>query len=478
MNLPSHRGATSLPHHDSPARSLLLPFALLLAAGLGGCAESPDEQPATNDPAAASEEDPEERVEAEPAIADQGAEPEPAEKTPDPAPEPEGDEPAAAQGDRFAPGGDVSDADLAKYHVTMSCAVDGVDAGTMTFELWTEAAPITTRNFLRLVDTGFYDGIDFHRIARNFMLQGGDPTGTGTGKSPFGTIKAEFSKEPSRKHAYGVLSMARMGNDFDSAGAQFFLCCDESPSVWNLDGAYSSFGKLTTGVATLEKLASVPTTFNAMREKSKPLAKATIVDASVVEGAAPAGETIERPAEPLDLGGEPAKVVVQHVLLSFKGAPLPDVTRTKEEAEALATEILERVRAGESMDQLAREFSDDPVAEGDETPGTYTLLNTGVRDAASERAMFDLEAELREERTSMQEEVMAGKLSQEKFQEQMMAVMERLQKRAGEIGAMGRQQMVQGFGDVGFSLEVGEVGIAAYDAVKSPYGWHVIRRVE
>ena len=103
---------------------------------------------------------------------------------------------------------------------------------------------------------GFYDGLTFHRIIRSFMVQGGDPTGTGMGNGPYGTILAEFSDAPERAHGYGVLSMARMGNDENSASCQFFICCDEGPSVWGLDGNYASFGGVTSGLAALEALAS------------------------------------------------------------------------------------------------------------------------------------------------------------------------------------------------------------------------------
>jgi hypothetical protein len=81
----------------------------------------------------------------------------------------------APDANRFAPGGAIQDGQLGDYYITMTCDVDGRDVGTMTFDLWTEEAPVTTRNFLRLADEGFYDGLIFHRIMRNFMVQGGDP---------------------------------------------------------------------------------------------------------------------------------------------------------------------------------------------------------------------------------------------------------------------------------------------------------------
>ncbi len=379
-----------------------------------------------------------------------------------------------ADANRFAPGGAISDADLAKYHVSMACTIDGEDVGTMTFAMWTESAPITTRNFLRLCDEGFYDGIGFHRILRDFMVQGGDPTGTGMGSSPHGTILAEFSDAPERAHGYGVLSMARGGQDVNSASCQFFLCCDESPSVWGLDNQYTSFGRITSGVETLETIADVPIVPDPRGEPSKPTQEVVISKATVVEAAAPTGETIARPEEEVDLGGEPDRIVVQHVLISFQGCGIPGVTRTKEEAEVLANEILEQVRGGADMDALVREKSDDPVPETDETPGHYGLMNKGVRDRAEERKTFMAQNEFRKTIEALQLEVRAGKLTQAEYQKQGTA----LQSAMMDGQYMPRTGLVPAFGDVGFTLKVGEVGLATFDAEKSPFGFHIIKRLE
>ncbi len=383
---------------------------------------------------------------------------------------------------RFADPSQIADGDLGKYHVTFRCSVDGEDVGTMTFAMWTDLAPITTRNFLRLCDEGFYDGLTYHRILREFMVQGGDPTGTGGGNGPYGTIQGEMSDDPDRAHGYGVLSMARMGNDLNSASSQFFLCCDESPSVWGLDGKYASFGRLTSGVETLEKIASVPTRAVRSREASTPLKTVTIDEAKVVEGPPPTGEEIARPDASLDLGGEARRIVVQHVLISFDSCQIPGVTRTKEEAEALAKEVLAKVEAGEDMNQLAREYSDDPVAAADQTPGCYTLLNTGVRDQAGDRRAMKLQQELQgefaEKSAVFQEQLAAKTLTQEEFNASLQSLQESLQTRMMDAVANPRDKMVPAFGDVGFSLQPGAVGLAMYDATKSPFGYHVIRRLE
>ena len=116
------------------------------------------------------------------------------------------------------------------------------DGSIMKAELYPEIAPNTVNNFISLIQKGYYDGVIFHRIINGFMLQGGDPQGTGTG-GPGYTIKGEFSQngfENNLAHDPGVLSMARTMEP-DSAGSQFFIMHKKSP---HLDGAYAAFGKL------------------------------------------------------------------------------------------------------------------------------------------------------------------------------------------------------------------------------------------
>jgi len=124
----------------------------------------------------------------------------------------------------------------------------------MLLELYPEIAPITVENFQKLVSEKFYDNLIFHRVIKDFMIQGGDPNGTGTGGSKE-TIKGEFKSngvENNLKHERGVLSMAR-SRDKDSASSQFFICHQESS---HLDGEYAAFGKLIAGYDTLDKIAS------------------------------------------------------------------------------------------------------------------------------------------------------------------------------------------------------------------------------
>ena len=127
-------------------------------------------------------------------------------------------------------------------------------------ELYPEQAPITVDNFKKLVEKGFYDGLIFHRVIPGFMIQGGDPTGTGTG-GPGWTIKGEFIRNGVRnelKHTRGVLSMAR-SMAADSAGSQFFIMHQDAP---HLDGSYAAFGKVISGMEAVDKIAETETDFS------------------------------------------------------------------------------------------------------------------------------------------------------------------------------------------------------------------------
>ncbi len=125
--------------------------------------------------------------------------------------------------------------------------------GDITVELDGDTAPITVENFLKLTEEGFYDGLTFHRIIEGFMIQGGDPEGTGYGGSSQ-TIKGEFSAngiENNISHERGVISMAR-SQDYDSASSQFFIMHEDNES---LDGQYAAFGHVTDGMDVVDALA-------------------------------------------------------------------------------------------------------------------------------------------------------------------------------------------------------------------------------
>ena len=129
----------------------------------------------------------------------------------------------------------------------------------MKAELYPDIAPNTVKNFVELVEKGFYDGLIFHRVIRGFMIQGGCPEGTGMG-GPGYQIKGEFSQNGfpnDLKHEPGVLSMARAMHP-DSAGSQFFIMHQTSP---HLDGSYAAFGKIIEGMDVVNRIAETPTDF-------------------------------------------------------------------------------------------------------------------------------------------------------------------------------------------------------------------------
>ena len=131
--------------------------------------------------------------------------------------------------------------------------------GTIKVELYPDIAPNTVKNFISLVNKGFYDGLIFHRVIRGFMIQGGCPEGVGTG-GPGYSIKGEFAMngfENNLKHTAGVISMARSQMP-DSAGSQFFLMHEDSP---HLDGQYAAFGKVTEGLDVVDAIAQCKTDY-------------------------------------------------------------------------------------------------------------------------------------------------------------------------------------------------------------------------
>lgn len=147
---------------------------------------------------------------------------------------------------------------------------------TMSFELYPDLAPITVNNFVTLAKEGFYDGLIFHRVVKDFVIQGGDPNGNGTGGSE-NNIKGEFVKNGVQNdlhHKQGVISMAR-SSAYDSASSQFFIVTQDSDF---LDGSYAAFGRLTDGLDVLLKIADVKTDSN-----DKPLVEQKIKTIRVLE---------------------------------------------------------------------------------------------------------------------------------------------------------------------------------------------------
>jgi peptidyl-prolyl cis-trans isomerase B (cyclophilin B) len=154
--------------------------------------------------------------------------------------------------------------DPAKTYV----ATIDTDAGKMVAELYPKIAPQTVNSFVFLAREGFYEGTIFHRVIPGFMIQGGDPTGTGGG-GPGYSLKAEFNDT---KHDRGVLSMART-EDPDSAGSQFFVMHARAP---HLDNKYTAFGKVVKGAEVIDKIVNAPKDENDRPEKPVKIRKITI----------------------------------------------------------------------------------------------------------------------------------------------------------------------------------------------------------
>ena len=154
----------------------------------------------------------------------------------------------------------------------------------MKAELYPDVAPNTVNNFISLVKKGFYDGLIFHRVIARFMIQGGDPEGSGMG-GPGYSIKGEFNYngvENNLKHSRGVLSMARAQHP-DSAGSQFFIMHADAP---HLDGQYAAFGKLVEGEDVLDSIASIDTDWSD-RPRTPQVMKTVTVDTFGVDYAEP-----------------------------------------------------------------------------------------------------------------------------------------------------------------------------------------------
>lgn len=144
----------------------------------------------------------------------------------------------------------------------------------MKAELYPEIAPESVNNFISLINKKFYDGVIFHRVIKGFMIQGGDPEGTGCG-GPGYSIKGEFSSNGfvnNLKHTKGVLSMARTMVP-DSAGSQFFIMHEDSP---HLDGQYAAFGKIIEGLDVVDAIAETKTDFSDRPKKEQKIKTMTV----------------------------------------------------------------------------------------------------------------------------------------------------------------------------------------------------------
>ena len=150
------------------------------------------------------------------------------------------------------------------------------DGGVIRLELYPDIAPITVDNFVSLVRKGFYDGLIFHRVISGFMIQGGDPKGTGMG-GPGYTIKGEFKANGvvnNIRHERGVISMARSMMP-DSAGSQFFIMHADAP---HLDGQYAAFGRVIEGIEEVDKIAAARTSRGDRPVNDQRMKKVTVTE--------------------------------------------------------------------------------------------------------------------------------------------------------------------------------------------------------
>ena len=159
---------------------------------------------------------------------------------------------------------------------TIMVQIEMDNGGIIKLELYPDIAPITVANFEKLVREGFYDGLIFHRVIKNFMIQGGDPTGTGMGGAKE-NIKGEFASngvKNSLSHTRGVISMARSQKK-DSASSQFFICHADAKY---LDGDYAAFGKVIEGMDVVDEIAGVKTNVS-----DKPLVDVVMKSVTIIE---------------------------------------------------------------------------------------------------------------------------------------------------------------------------------------------------
>ncbi|MCL1831093.1 MAG: peptidylprolyl isomerase [Oscillospiraceae bacterium] len=165
---------------------------------------------------------------------------------------------------------------------TVTATIIMQDGGEIVIELYEEVAPEAVRNFVSLARSGFYDGLTFHRIMKGFMIQGGDPTGSGGG-GPGYSILGEFSANGvtnNLKHTRGVVSMAR-STAFNSAGSQFFIMHADNTG---LDGNYAAFGKVIKGMDVVDTIAETPNSGpnGAVADEDKPVILSVTINEDTV----------------------------------------------------------------------------------------------------------------------------------------------------------------------------------------------------
>ena len=211
--------------------------------------------------------------------------------------------------------GETTEVDPATLGDQVQIAIKVKNFGTIKADLYPKIAPITVAHIVSLIQEEFYDGLIFHRVIDGFMIQGGDPTGTGMGESGQKTIKGEFSDngvQNDLKNTRGVLAMARRGNDNNSATSQFFINTVDNT---HLDGMYATFGKVVEGMDVVDAIASVPT-----NSSDRPLTDVVIESIRVIEGAEKVTTTVATTAttpvdpentDPVDPYADPIHIVIE-----------------------------------------------------------------------------------------------------------------------------------------------------------------------
>jgi parvulin-like peptidyl-prolyl cis-trans isomerase-like protein len=176
---------------------------------------------------------------------------------------------------------------------------------------------------------------------------------------------------------------------------------------------------------------------------------------------------------------EPDRIAIQHILVSFEGTPT-ESTRSRADAESLAKQLFDQARETEEFAELVRKHSDDPLQPDDPQPGVYNLLNNNVEGATFAEFVTELNSRAAAKEAELVEVMKGGSITQEQVEEQMNEFLDGL-RAEGDSKVRNlphpRAAMVPAFGDVGFALEVGEVGMAEYDDAASPFGWHIIKRI-
>ena len=369
--------------------------------------------------------------------------------------------------DDFAPDGRVQDEQLGGFHVVIETSIDGGSLAPMVFELWPQASALTVRNFLRLCRSGFYDGLTFHRVVGDFMIQGGCIRGDGLGDSPFGSIRGEFSEDLAFAHSFGVLSMAR-GEDSDSAGAQFFVICRNGPKANSLNGAYASFGKLVAGDESLRALSEVPVTRARSREISQPVLPIRIEEARVVLGPAPAPEENTAPQETA-----PVAQVDSLLITTREPAAPPD--RTFEEAEALAQSLLRQAKDGADFLDLVRQHSEDPVQRDQPNPVGFRFLDGPAEPGMAQPEVAAARRTTDQALADLQEKKHRGEIEGQAVLDERDRLVADMQRTIRTHVAIPRKERAA-LADVAFDMSVGEVRLIAPDEHGSLEGFYLVKR--